>query len=141
MFIAEHLVKRPSLLLALSFFLIMGCEPPGSDDAFDLSDAIQLPNSDGPGGFVNNPENSRDTLKVIWPTAYSDMISKVETFISDGTLIDILYRAKPDEDGDRERYYGTMDLNAYPQNLIVRATLTNETAIYVKLPVPQRRYD
>lgn len=108
---------------------------------FDTSLGTEIDRTDGGGGFVNNPDSSRGTLKVVWPSAYSDRIYEVHAYTSDGQHYDTLYNAKPNEYGDRERYYGSYDISVYPDNLIVRAILNTGWSIYVILPDPQTRYD
>lgn len=143
--------KQSAGVLMLLGALVIGCEivdeEAGADGGsglprFDPEKAVQIPNSDGPGGFVSNPDNSRDTLKIVYPSQYSGQIEEVMAF-SSNVLFDTLYRETPDEGGDRQRYYGTKNIGEYPDGLIVQATLegTNVPPIWFELPNPQQRYD
>ncbi|MCX7818742.1 MAG: hypothetical protein N2652_05975 [Kiritimatiellae bacterium] len=139
--------------------LLLGCEfepgqgnvPPVADEnaATFLSHVERRNLADGPGGFVNNPENSRGTLKLVFPAAYSDRIEQVRVYTAEGELFDTLYRQTPDEHGNRQRYYGTRPIEDYPDNLHVLVTLlepkpdgtTAESHFVFVLPDPQRRMD
>lgn len=100
----------------------------------------EISNHDGGGGFVNNPENSRGTLKVIFPSEYSGAIVTVSA-TGPGGFSETLDRALPNESSNRERYYGDRPISMYPDNLVVTAFLSNGSSIYVRIPDPQRRYD
>ncbi len=99
----------------------------------------QISNRDGGGGFVSNPANSRGVLKIIWPSRYTGHITGVVAVQSG--FSDRLTRSLPNEDGDRERYYGSHAPSAYPANLTVTASLDTGGSIYVVLPDPAQRYD
>jgi hypothetical protein len=144
-------MNRKSLAVACLAVPLLGCDvlDVGGDDGgggpslekFNKRDSVQIPNADGGGGFVNNPDNSRDTLKVIFPEEYTGRIDRVTAFGPDLLFFDELYRVKPNEHGNRQRYYGTKPIESYPTNLTVRAELEDLTSIYVEIPVPQQRYD
>jgi hypothetical protein len=102
--------------------------------------SLQL-SPDGPGGFVNNPENSRGTLKIIFPSRYTGMITRVVAQAEDGEFRETLERVLPNESGDRERYYGSKPIDSYPDDLIVTANLLNGSSIYYVIENPQARVD
>ena len=103
--------------------------------------SVALPVNDGGGGFVSNPENSRGTLKFVWPKSYSDQISSVNTYAPGGGLFDGFYRELPNEHDGRPRYYGTRGIAEYPDNLSVRVVFVDGTVGTLTLPNPQQRYD
>ncbi len=141
------------------FPVLLGCEfepgqgnvPPEADEnAGHFLHNVERRNlSDGPGGFVNNPENSRRTLKIVFPAPYSGRIAQVRVYTAEGELYDTLIRVTPNEHGNRERYYGTRPIHSYPDHLHVLVTLrepqpdgtTAETHFVFVLPDPQARVD
>lgn len=137
-------------LLALG---AVGCEldmgQNESAEADTLNGGATISISDGPGGFVNNPDNSRDTLKLVMPSQYSDRITEIRVYGPDGKWFDTLYRETPDEGGHRQRYYGTRNISDYPDNLRVRVSLsdpqpdgtTKPSRIVFVIPDPQERMD
>lgn len=96
---------------------------------------------DGSGGFVNNPNSSRKTLKVIFPSKYTEKIVEVVAWTEDGTFLERLYNKQPCEWGNRERYYGKKNIKDYPKNLIVGARLNDDSVVCVLIPNPQVRQD
>lgn len=98
-----------------------------------------IPIRDGSGNFKNNPENSRGTLKIMYPKAFTGNIATV-TAHSAGQLVDSL-RLGGLEWGNRERWYGTKSLGSYPNDLLVVAGLKNGQNVCVTLPDPERVYD
>lgn len=143
----------------ISLSMLLGCEfEPGQGDVPPLGNenaAAFLPHverrnlADGPGGFVNNPDNSRRTLKLVFPAPYSGRIAQVRAYTAQGELYDTLVRVTPNEHGNRERYYGTHPIAQYPDNLHVLVTLREpqpdgtmvETYFVFVLPDPQERVD
>lgn len=139
--------------------LLLGCEfepgqgnvpPESNENAGNFLHHVERRNlSDGPGGFVNNPDNSRRTLKIVFPAPYSGRIAQVRVYTAEGELFDTLIRETPNEHGNRERYYGTRPIHSYPDNLHVLVTLrepqpdgtTAETYFVFVLPDPQKRVD
>ena len=139
--------------------LLLGCEfepgqgnvpPEKSENAANVLQHIERRNmADGPGGFVNNPDNSRRTLKLVFPAPYSGRIAQVRVYTENGELFDTLVRETPNEHGNRERYYGTRPIHSYPDNLHVLVTLrepqpdgtTAETYFVFVLRDPQQRVD
>ncbi len=120
--------------------------PPG-DVPVHFTCSSFISGKDGSGGFTNNPESSRKSMKVIWPGRYTDMISEVRVWSQDYSFSELLYRATPNEygdnkgDGGRQRYYGRQPIASYPDNLTVSALLTNGQRICVSIPDPQKRLD
>lgn len=94
---------------------------------------------DGAGGFKNNPENSRGTLKIMFPKSYTGNIDRV-TAHAGGQLVDTLTLGGL-EWGNRERWYGRKSLGSYPNNLLIVATLDDGRNACVTLPDPEKVYD
>jgi len=69
-------------------------------------------------GFVNNPDSSRKSLKIILPEKYSGTIARVVCF--SGGYQEEIDRTKPNEYGNRQRYYGSEPITSYPNNLWIR---------------------
>lgn len=92
------------------------------------------------GQFVNNPDNSRGTLKIIWPNAYTDRIIDVTVWGGVG-FFEELERKTPDEYGNRQRYYGSHPIEDYPAPLVVGALLVDGRRVCVTLPDPKKRVD
>ncbi len=65
-----------------------------------------------------NPANSRKRLKIILPAKYSGTV--VRCYVFSGSYRDDLKRALPNEEVNRQRYYGSMAPDGYPKNLWVR---------------------
>jgi hypothetical protein len=107
----------------------------------DANGCTTLSTSDGGGGFVSNPENSRGTLKLIFPGSYNETIGSVNAYTADGRFSDEFHRVTPNEEGDRPRYYGTKDIGEYPANLIVVAEISDGSCRTFTLANPQQRYD
>ena len=82
-------------------------------------------------GFVNNPDNSRRVLKIILPAKYSGKVSRVIAYSADGRLRDVLKRYKPNEYGNRQRYYGTQAPASYPLDLHIRWDTTDGDFVYI----------
>lgn len=95
---------------------------------------------DGSGGLCFNPENSRKTFKVILPGKFTDKIKKVEIFGKDD-FYEELYRAKPNEYGERSRYYGRKNIKKYPSPISVFFTLKNGDIGTFKVKNSQKRQD
>lgn len=92
------------------------------------------------GQFTNNPENSKGTLKIIWPNAYTGRI--VDTTVWGGTdFFEKLDRKTPNEYNDRERYYGEHPIADYPKPLVAGALLFDGNRVCVTLPDPEKRVD
>ena len=103
--------------------------------------SVSLPLTDGPGGFVSNPDTSRGTLKLVFPASYADRIGSVVAFTGDGTPFDGFNRTLPNEHDGRPRYYGTKSIAEYPANLSVRVTFVDGTVGALVIPNPKQRYD
>lgn len=71
-----------------------------------------------PAGYVNNCDNSRKTLKTVLPPEYTDKVARMVYFTD--SFRDSPKRGPSHEVGNRERFYGTMPVSAYPMNLWVR---------------------
>ena len=99
----------------------------------------QLNRKDGPGGFKNNPENSKNTVKVMFPSSLTGKIARVNAYDGD-SLFDTL-RLGGFEWGNRERYYGKKSLGSYPSDLLIVAELKDGRNICVTLPDPEKVYD
>jgi len=97
--------------------------------------------NDGSGGFTNNPNSSRGTMKVIFPKEYTDHIVEVVAWNKSGTYLERLYNKQPNEWGDRERYYGRIKIAQVPKNITVAARLDTGEVIGVKIADPQSRVD
>ena len=69
-------------------------------------------------GFVNNPNSSRKSLKIILPNKYSGTVARVVCF-NDGYQEQI-DRTTPNEEVNRQRYYGSKPIASYPDNLWIR---------------------
>ncbi len=117
-----------------------GAAPPSGGGGGGITCTDQIDRSDGSGGFKNNPENSRNTVKIMFPNELTGKIKQVRV-ANNGSIFDTLYRATPNEWGDRERYYGHKSLSSYPDNLLVIAELYNAETHCVMIPDPQRVYD
>jgi hypothetical protein len=97
--------------------------------------------SDGGGGFVSNPDNSRGTLKFVFPASYADQVSRVTVYTSSGAHFDTMYREFPNEDDGRPRYYGTKPIEQYPDNLHCQVLMNDGSCRQFILTDPQQRYD
>lgn len=115
--------------------------PSGPIKIPDLKNGKFIASTDGSGGFVNNPDNSKGTLKIIFPGKYTNGLKEVLVFTEDGSFKERLKNATPNEWGNRERYYGKQNISKYPKNLIVGGKLLNDTWIFVKVNDPQKRQD
>lgn len=148
------MTSRPWLKLLPALALgAAGCElEMGRNEAAEedtLGGGATVSISDGPGGFVNNPDNSRDTMKLVMPAQYANRITEIKVYTPDGAYFDTLYRATPDEEGDRQRYYGTRNIGEYPDNLKVKVVLadpqpdgtTKASSFVFVIPDPQERMD
>lgn len=94
----------------------------------------------GNGQFVNNPANSRGTLKLIWPNRYTNKI--VDVTVWGGTsYFEKFERKLPNEYNDRERYYGARKPSDYPAPLVAGALLTDGNRVCVTMPDPTVRLD
>lgn len=102
---------------------------------------FRLPPKDGQGGFVNNPDSSRKSLKIILPNKYTDKVKKVEVFGPGDVFYEKLYRQKPNESSNRMRYYGKLPIAKYPDRLTIFFTLKNGKVGSVKVKDPQVRQD
>lgn len=96
---------------------------------------------DGSGGFVNNPESEKGTLKIVWPERFSYRIVRVDAWTVDLSFKERLKRREPNEYNDRERYYGMLPIAGYPDHLIVGALLASGERVCVNVPDPQKRLD
>ena len=100
-----------------------------------------VPKTSNQGGqFVNNPGNSRGTIKLIWPNRYTDKIVDVTAW-GGVNFFEKLDRKDPNEYGDRERFYGNRPLADYPAPLVVGALLTDGNRVCVTLADPKKRVD
>ncbi len=111
--------------------------PPPTGGAVSCS--VNLALRDGAGRFKNNPENSKNTVKVMFPGSMTGQIAAVKAYVG-SVLFDTL-RLGGYEWGNRERYYGRKSLSSYPDNLLIVAEMRNGTNTCVLLPDPQRVYD
>ncbi len=94
---------------------------------------------DGPGGFKNNPENSKGTIKLMFPSSLTGKIQSVSVY-SGSDRIDTL-RLGGYEWGNRERYYGRLPLSAYPEDLLVTVRLKDGRQLCVTIPDAEKVYD
>ncbi|MFN8391165.1 MAG: hypothetical protein U0136_12815 [Bdellovibrionota bacterium] len=100
----------------------------------------EIARNDGSGGFKNNAQNSRGTIKVMFPKKFTGNIAAVEALFN-GKVIDTLDEGSTLEWGDRERYYGNKSLRSYPHDLLIRLTTRTGRAYCVTLPDPSKTYD
>lgn len=96
--------------------------------------------TNGNGQFVNNPANSRGTLKLIWPNRYTNKIVDV-TVWGGASYFERFERKLPNEYNDRERYYGAKKPSDYPAPLVVGALLTDGNRVCVTILDPTVRLD
>jgi hypothetical protein len=100
-----------------------------------------IPANDGSGGFLNNPFNSRETLKLVFPGRFTGLIKRVVVWSRVRNFKETLYNAQPNEYGNRERYYGKKDIKRYPKILRAAMFLSDKTVVCVKIPDSQVRVD
>ncbi|WZO97344.1 hypothetical protein EP7_004373 [Isosphaeraceae bacterium EP7] len=94
----------------------------------------------GGGQFVNNPNNDKGVLKIIWPNEYTNKI--VDVTVWGGIhFYEPLIRKTPNEYNDRERYYGKLQVREYPKPLVVGARLYDGNRVCVTIPDPAQRLD
>lgn len=100
----------------------------------------QFSNRDGNGGFVWNPKNSHNTVKVIMPGEYTGSI--VAMRIAKGkTIVDNLYHQDGNEYGNRERWYGNRAVGYYPANSSLIVQLYDGTQMCTTIKNARLRYD
>ena len=63
-------------------------KPQPTNPVAPLVGGTYIKGNDGSGGFVNNPFNSRNTLKVIFPSMYTDKIVEVVVWTFDGSFVE-----------------------------------------------------
>lgn len=93
------------------------------------------------GGFVWNPDNSRGRGKTVWPTKYSGKIAWVVAWSPNGYR-DVYKRATPNEDQNRQRYYGSTPIGSVPSPLYIRAHVIQDgkaADVYVIIDNSQNR--
>lgn len=110
--------------------------PGGSSYTCDHS----IDTSDGGGGFTHNPQNSRNTIKLMLPGSYTDNVSSVYAG-KNGSLIEQLYRVTPNEYGNRERRYGRNTPGSYPKNMQYVVFLKNGRVDCATIKDPVQRVD
>lgn len=109
---------------------------------WSIEGASEIRTRDGGGGFKWNSERG----KVIWPGRYSGKIVRVYAFTDDGAYHQNMQRAKPDEYGQRQRYYldARSRKNTLPAGSRIRADLNDggqPASIFVTIPNPKQDYD
>lgn len=112
---------------------------PSNNNSGGVTCNSNIRRNDGSGGFKNNPENSKNTVKVMFPKNFTGNIREVTAY-SGNDKFDSL-RLGGLEWGNRERWYGRKSLSSYPNNLLIVATLDNGTNACVTLPDPEQVYD
>jgi len=101
----------------------------------------QIKRNDGSGGFKNNPENSRGTIKIMFPKQYTGNIDEVNAYGPDGKFIEELSEGDTLEWGERERYYGHKSLRSYPNNLVIQIVLKSGKTACTTLADPGKVYE
>lgn len=109
----------------------------GSDSEIECDSQLK---KDGSGGFKNNPENSKNTIKIIFPNSMTGKINSVSAY-SGNDKFDTLKFHSGNEWGNRERYYGRKALSSYPKNLLIVAAMKNGSNICAILPDPKKVLD
>lgn len=111
------------------------------NETLNAEGCVTQPLSDGGGGFVSNPDNSRGTLKFILPVSYGHSVTRVTVYTASGAFFDEFYRQMPNEHGDRPRWYGTRPIGLFPANCVMKAVLQDGSCRSATIPNPQQRYD
>jgi hypothetical protein len=105
---------------------------------WDTVGAREVDLTDGGGGMVFNPENSRNQGKIIFHTKYAGRISRVICLPTK----EHMRRVSPNEYGDRQRYYTDTKIDRLPKVIQIVADLENPPErIYVNVPDSQVRWD
>ena len=99
----------------------------------------QIKRSDGPGGFVYNPETSKGTAKVVLPSSYNEKVDKVSAYQS-GDRLEVL-RYAGFEVRDRRRWYFSKRPSSYPDDILVVVKMKTGENRCVTIPDPEKRYD
>jgi hypothetical protein len=108
---------------------------------YSTSGATEVAEDSG-GGLVWNPDSSRGTAKIIFPSSYSGTISNVYAW-GDGYKEEY-YRKEPNENGNRQRYYGRVPIEDLPKQITVRCDRNvggSSRDVYIKITDTQKRHD
>ncbi|MBP9837080.1 MAG: hypothetical protein KBC84_00050 [Proteobacteria bacterium] len=111
----------------------------GSGGSGNLCDRF-MSSRDGSGGFKNNPENSKGTMKIILPSSLTGKVSSMGVYKDDDKFDTLNFKAG-NEWGNRNRFYGTKGIRSYPKNVVVVANLRDSSSVCFNVSDPARVQD